>query len=126
MSVGSQVLFPKESYELVGCAYAVFNSMGYGHHERNYQRGYTLELDEKGYHYKKELCVKVTHKGIIVGRYFLDFLVNNIIVVELKVGREFYANHIKQVLSYLKATNKRLGIIFLFTPKGIEYKRIVN
>lgn len=120
------MVYPRESYELVGCAYAVYNSMKYGHHERNYQRAYALELQKKGFRFIKEFKVDIIHLGKYVGRHLLDFLVEDSIVVELKVANEFYSNHIKQVLTYLKITNRRLGIIFLFTPEGIKYKRIVN
>ena len=123
---GVPLLYPKESYDLVGCAYAVYNSMGYGHHERNYQRGYAIELDAKRFPYEKELCIEVKHKGVYVGRYFLDFLIDGKIVVELKVGNEVHPSYIKQVLTYLRMTNKRLGIIFLFTPEGLHYRRVVN
>lgn len=125
MSV-THLVYPEESYALVGCAYAVYNSMGYGHHERNYQRAYALELADRKFCFEKELCVEVRHRGVYVGKYFLDFLVDEKIVVELKVGSEFHPNYIKQVLTYLHITNKRLGIIFLFTPEGLKYRRIVN
>jgi GxxExxY protein len=123
---GGGLIFPKESYDLVGCAYEVFNAMRYGHHERNYQRAYAIELGLKDYKFVRELKVSVNYRNNIIGHYFLDFLVDNKIVVELKVGNEFHGNYIKQVLTYLKATNRKLGIIFLFTPTGLFYRRIVN
>ncbi len=120
------LIYPKESYDLVGCAYAVFNAMGYGHYERNYQKAYAIELGLKNYKFSRELKVNVNYRNNIIGHYFLDFLVDNKIVIELKVGNDFHSNHIKQVLTYLKATNRKLGIIFLFTPDGLLYRRIVN
>lgn len=125
MKVGSQVLYPKESYDLVACAYAVYNDMKYGHHERNYQRAYAIEIERKGFSFRREVCVRVSYRGQEIGKYFLDFLVAHKIVIELKVGNDFHTQYIKQVLNYLHSTNKRLGIIFLFTPIGVAYKRVV-
>ena len=53
--------------------------------------------------------------NIKIGKYFLDFLINNLIIVELKVVDKLRKIDIDQVLGYLKATNKKLGIIFIFT-----------
>ena len=77
-----KVVYPEESYVLVGCAFAVYNAMGYGHHERNYQKGFALELQEKRLSFQKEVCVDVLYKGNPVGKYFLDFLVEDKIVIE--------------------------------------------
>ncbi|HBU06785.1 MAG TPA: GxxExxY protein [Candidatus Magasanikbacteria bacterium] len=123
---GVDLIYKDECYELVGCAYAVYNSLKYGHYELFYQRAYADELTKKCFSFEREHKVRVTHKGKKVGSYSLDFLVENKIVVELKVADDFYPMHIKQVLTYLKATNKKLGIIILITPDGIRYKRLVN
>jgi len=123
--MGGEIIYKEESYILTSCAFAVFNDMGYGHHERIYGQGYAIELTEKSIPYKKELYMPVLHKGVHVSKYYLDFLVWNKIVVELKVGNEFHTNHVKQVLTYLRQTNTKLGIIYLFTPNGVEFKRIV-
>jgi len=122
-----KILYKEESYELIGIAYAVYNSLGYGHHERVYGDAYQIELRDRAFLFKRERCTKILHKGKEVGTYFLDFLVKkeHLIVVELKVGIEFHDRYKKQVLQYLHATGIRLGIIFLFTPSGVEFKRIV-
>ncbi len=121
-----KIIFKKESYDLVGCAYSVYNSLGYGFHEKYYQRAYAIELEKIGYYHTREVKVDVIYNKNKIGKYYLDFLVNNLIIVEIKVGSNFYFTHIRQVLSYLKVTNKKLGIIILFTPQGIRIKRIIN
>ena len=122
----ADLYFAKESYDLVGCAYNVFNKLKFGHHERNYQRAYAIELGIMGYKFISELPLSISYEGTSIGKYFLDFLVNGQIVVELKIANDFHSSHIKQVLAYLKATNKKLGLLILFTPTGIKYKCIVN
>ncbi|MEK7625484.1 MAG: GxxExxY protein [Patescibacteria group bacterium] len=122
----AELIYPVESFDLIGCAFNVYKELQYGYHEKYYQQGYAIELEKKGYKFLKELPLLITYGNEKIGRYFLDFLVDDKIVVELKVGNEFQSNHIKQVLSYLKISKKRLGLLILFSPTGIKYKRIVN
>jgi GxxExxY protein len=65
-------------------------------------------------------------KNKIIGRYFIDFLIENKLIVEFKVGNQIKNQHIQQVLAYLKTNNLRLGLIALFTEKGVKIKRIIN
>jgi len=120
------LVYMDECFKLIGCAYTVYNDLKYGHYEPYYQRAYAIELAKLGFNFEREHKIGVTYKGKKVGSYSLDFLVDKKIVVELKVANDFYQMHIKQVLTYLKATNRRLGIIILITPDGIRYKRLVN
>lgn len=122
----AELIYPKESYSLVACAYAVFNRLKYGYHEKYYQRAYAVELKKAGYKFDRELRADIVYDGQKIGKYFVDFLVEGKIIVEIKVGNDFHTNYLKQVLSYLKVTKKRLGIIILFTPKGVRFKRLVN
>lgn len=68
----------------------------------------------------------IDYKNQSIGRYFLDFVVDNKIVVELKIKPKFGYVHIKQVLEYLKAGSYKLAILIYFTRDGVKYKRIVN
>ncbi len=120
------LLYPDLSYELVGLSYEVYNDLGFGYQEKYYQRAYSLLLENCCKKYKKEQRCTILFEGRIIGRYFIDFVVEDIIVVEFKVGNDFHLQYIKQVLGYLKATGLRLGIIILFTKNGIRMKRIIN
>lgn len=68
--------------------------------------------------------IKINNR--IIGRYFIDFVVNNKIVVELKIANDIYQRHFQQVYSYLKAQNLKIGLLALITPNGIKIKRIIN
>ena len=61
-----------------------------------------------------------------MGKVYLDILVNDRIVVELKTGNYYSRKNIEQIITYLKITNKKLGIIANFTKKGVRTKRILN
>ncbi len=62
----------------------------------------------------------------MVGRYYFDFLIEDKIILEIKVRNYFSKKDIEQLNSYLKATRLKLGIIAHFTRAGVKLKRIVN
>lgn len=120
------LICPDLSYKLVGLAFKVYNNLGYGYQEKYYQRAFAHELEKESIVYKKELVVKVKYDGTDIGRYTLDFIVEDKIIVELKVASEFRYKYIRQVLEYLNETNKKLAILIYFTKEGVRYRRIVN
>jgi GxxExxY protein len=121
-----EIIYPELSYKLVGLAYDIFNHLGYGLQEKAYQNAYEQGLVKIGYKYDRERMVELFYEGKKIGKYFLDFLVDDLIVVELKVAPFVKNVPIKQVREYLKLTNKRLAIICYFTREGVKFFRILN
>lgn len=119
--------YPDEelTYELIGFGYTVFNRLSFGYQEKYYQRAYEMELVEHRKSYQREQKVIIVYNGRKIGRYFIDFVVDKV-VVEIKVASDFHSKHISQVLGYLRANNLRLGIILLFTKNGLRVKRVIN
>lgn len=76
--------------------------------------------------FKAQSSYIVCYKGNIVGRYFVDFIIDNKIVVEIKQGNHFSKKYFNQVNSYLKVTKLKLAILINFTSKGVKFKRLVN
>jgi GxxExxY protein len=120
------LIYPEISYNIVGILYEVYNEMGGGHKEKYYQNAVEAFLKEKKIPYKRELHTPLKFKGYKVGHYFLDFLIEDKIVLELKRGDYFAPNDVQQILSYLKATGLQLGILAIFTRSGVKIKRIIN
>ncbi|PIZ89152.1 MAG: GxxExxY protein [Candidatus Nealsonbacteria bacterium CG_4_10_14_0_2_um_filter_38_17] len=114
------------SYKIIGLIFKVFNKLGYGYQEKYYQRALALELDREKIDYIQEKEIKLDYQNKTIGKYFLDFVIENKIVVELKVANIFYSQDIKQILSYLKASGLALGILIIITKSDIKYKRIIN
>lgn len=114
------------SYKIIGLIFNVFNELGYGFQEKYYQRAIALALDKEKLNYIREKEVKLNYQNNPIGKYFLDFIIENKIVLELKVANNFYIQDIKQILGYLKASGLQLGILAIITKEGIKYKRIVN
>jgi GxxExxY protein len=117
------------SFYIIGILYEVYNELGFGYQEKYYYRGIKNKLVEKGYKVKEQLLTSITVGGKIIGRYFLDFLIENgeeQLVLELKVAEKVYPQHIRQVLGYLTANNIKLGIIGVFSTQGVVIKRVIN
>jgi len=122
----TKIVYKDLSYQLIGAAYKVYNSLGFGLQEKYYQRAYEKELQKLSIPYKKELKVDLNYDGDKIGQYFLDFLIDDKIIIELKVVPRLRHVHIKQVLEYLKVLKKQLAILIFFTDEGVKYRRILN
>ena len=120
------LVYPELSYLIVGCAYDVFNELGAGHTERNYQKALSFLFNAKAIPFKEQVYYPLTFQNKIIAKNFLDYVVENKIVVELKKGDRFSKIHIEQVLNYLRISNLQLAILVNFTKTGVIFKRIVN
>ena len=121
-----ELVYPELSYKIIGISFKVFNNLGYGHQEKYFQRAMVLELDKQGIKYEKEKEIKLNYNNQCIGKYFLDFLIENKIILELKVVPNFKHIHLKRTLEYLNATKAKLAILVYFTRDGVRYRRIIN
>jgi GxxExxY protein len=121
-----RIIYPKLSYKIIGLLFKIYNELGYGYQEKHYQKALKMELEQNNLKYRQEVLTPLTYQKKCIGRYFLDFLIEDKIAVELKIADDFYKKHLKQVLDYLKTNNLKLGIVALFTKDGLKYKRILN
>jgi GxxExxY protein len=121
-----QLIYKDLSYKLVGFAYEVGNKLGEGLKEEVYRNAYALLLDKEGIVYKKEHYYPILIRGDVVAKRFFDFLIDDKIIIELKVGGKSYFNAYKQLLEYLKTSKYKLGLIIRFTSDGVKAKRIPN
>lgn len=121
-----ELLYKELSFKIIGIIFKVFNKLGYGYQEKYYQRAIAMELSKECLNYTREKEVKLNYNGAAIGKYFLDFIIESKVVLELKISNFFHLEDIKQILGYLKATGMRLGILVIITKNGIKYKRIVN
>jgi GxxExxY protein len=120
------LIYAKTSYKLIGLAFEVFNELGYGYKEKYYQKAYEKLLIRDKTKYQREVCAIIKFQNENLAKIYLDFLINNKVIVELKAKDRFLKSNIKQVYSYLKANDLKLGLIFNFTRSGIKHKRILN
>lgn len=122
----NDLIYPELSYKIIGCAFDVYNSLGGGHHEKYYQRALAEAFKERGLNITQQVYYPLAFKGKIVGKNFLDFLIDDKLIVEIKKGNNFSKKHIDQVLEYLKISKIKLAILINFGLNEVSFKRIVN
>ncbi len=112
--------------EIIGYLYAALNELGYGYHERYYQRAFEQQLKAHQFSFQRELSVPIQFRGKSIGRYRLDFLIDDQLIVELKVGQAIHPRFVKQVLAYLQSSPYQLALIALFAKDGVTIKRLIQ
>jgi len=126
MNTESKVIHKELSYKIVGVLFEVYNELGYGYQEKYYERAIEKYFIAEKMNFKRQIPYKITAKGEVIGRYYLDFLVEDKIVLEIKKGNYFSKRNIEQVKGYLKITGMKLAILANFTPSGVKYFRVLN
>ena len=124
--MSQNLIYPELSYKIVGIAFNVFNEHGYGMSEKYYQQAFAKMLTSAPLSFEREKHVVIKHGEVSVARFFLDFIVDNKVAVELKIRQRLGYIHIKQVTNYLKATGYKLAILIYFTREGVKYRRVLN
>jgi GxxExxY protein len=122
----NDLIYPVLSYSIVGILFEVYNNLGPGHKEKYYQKAVAVAFRAAKTSFKEQVYSPVIFKDKDVGSYFLDFLIESKIVLEIKSGEKFLKQNISQIYSYLKIKNLKLGILANFTKEGLKFKRIVN
>ena len=125
-NAGEGVIYPELSYSIMQAVFEVHNQLGPGFTEEIYEAALAIELEAQHIPYKCQSPIQVYCKGHALGVYRLDLIVDDKIILELKAVSALADIHRQQLLSYLKATNLRLGILINFGTKKVESTRIVN
>jgi len=116
-------LLHKEITEkIIKSYYKVYNKLGYGFLEKVYENAISIELRKNGFEVKCQYPINVFYDSEIVGEYYADIIVNDLIVIELKAANALLKEHENQLINYLKATEIELGLLLNF-GKGAEFKR---
>jgi len=121
-----KLIYPKLSYILMGVLFEVHNKLGTKYQEKHYQRAIEIKLKELNIPYKREVKVNVEFEKESLGEFFIDFVVDSKIILEIKRVWKITKDDIKQVLRYLKATKLKLAILANFKRRRLEYSRILN
>ena len=122
----TKVVHRELSYGIVGILYDVYNTLGFGYQEKYYYKAIKEGLRENNLKFKEQFHVPLQYKDSKIGRYFIDFVVEDKIVLEIKKDNRFSRTNIEQVYAYLKSSGLNLGILANFTSDGIKFKRILN
>jgi GxxExxY protein len=112
--------------KIIGCAYRVYNKMGFGFLESVYEKCLMIELRKAGLRAEYQKPIIVCYDGEIVGEFVADVLVEDTIILELKSVRRIIVAHEIQLVNYLVATGKPVGLVLNFGEQKVEVKRKVR
>ncbi|MBP2283799.1 GxxExxY protein [Flavobacterium sp. CG_23.5] len=104
--------------------YEVYNELGSGFLEKVYQNAMYFELISLRYKVEAQKQIKVYFKNQLVGEYYSDLLVEDKVIVELKLTELLMNIHIAQIMNYLKATSIEVGLLLNFGEEP-EFKRLI-
>ena len=119
--------FPHKEFTeaIIGSAFEVHNQLGYGFLHRVYQRALQVELSRRGFSAELEKRTTVRYKEAIVGEYDGDMIVNDAVLIEVKIAPQYDKRDEAQLLNVLKATGLKIGILLHFGRYKVEYKRLI-
>ena len=112
--------------KIIGCAYRIYNTMGFGFLESVYEKCMLIELRKEGLNAESQKPITVTYDNEIVGEFIADIIVEDTIILELKSVKRIVKAHEVQLVNYLVATGKPIGLILNFGEWKVEIKRKVK
>jgi len=110
--------------KIISIFYKVYNQLGYGFLEKIYENAMMFEFRKAGISAVSQSPIKVFYENEIMGEYFADILVDDKVIVEIKAAKNLALDHEAQLLNYLKATDKEVGLLLNYGRKP-EIKRKV-
>lgn len=111
--------------QIIGAAFEVHNQLGSGFLEKVYKNAMQVELNQRGLKCETESQIKIIYKETVVGEYYADLFVNESVIVELKVAKQYNPADEPQLLNELKATRVKVGLLINFGKEKVEFKRFV-
>jgi GxxExxY protein len=122
-----EILYKEESYKIIGACMKVHRTLGAGFLEAVYQIALEKEFTSQNIPFSSQVKLPVFYEGESLGKYYVaDFICYEKIVVEIKSASFISEPQEKQLINYLKATGKKLGILVNFGAKSLQYKRAIN
>ena len=112
------------SEKVIGCAYLVSNTLGCGFLEKVYENALAHEIRKLGLKVEVQKPLHVIYDGVIVGEYYADILIENVLIIELKTSNGFSDGHTAQCLNYLHSTKLPLCLLINFGKPRVEIKRV--
>lgn len=117
------------TYKIIGCAYKVHTALGPGLLESTYEVCLESELLQSGFHVSRQLALPVVYNNIkLDAGYRIDLMVENMIIIEMKSVESLAPVHTAQLLTYLKLSNIKVGLLINFNETDLKngIKRLVN
>lgn len=113
------------TYRIIGILIKIHNLLGPSLQEKHYQRAVEQELINQQINYEKEKEVKIMYNSKIIGKYYLDFVIEDKVVLELKTIYFLDRKSQNQVLGYLNSLQLKIALLANFRKSKLEFKRII-
>jgi len=117
------LLFADLTYKIIGAALEVHKTLGPGFLEAVYEEAMAYELKKLGLSFERQKALAVYYKGVILGDYRTDLVVEGNVIVELKAQKILTSIDEAQLINYLKATNLKVGLLFNFGARSLQQVR---
>ena len=112
--------------KIIAAAYNVYNKMGFGFLESVYEKCLLIELRKSGLKAESQKPIIVEYESEVVGEFKADIIVDDTVILELKSIRQIMLAHEVQLVNYLVATGKPVGLILNFGEQKVEVRRKVK
>lgn len=123
---GDEMEFAEMTQKIIGCAFQVYNTLGFGYLESVYKNSMMIELRNAGLKAEQQKPIHVYYQGKLVGNFIADIIADDLIILELKSVRQISKEFEVQLVNYLTTTMKPIGLLLNFAPVKIEIKRKVR
>jgi len=120
-----ELLYEDVTRDIIGAAFEVQKTLGYGFLEKVYENAMVVELRMRSRKVEQQVSIDVVYKGERIGHYVADLVVDGVVLVEIKTGKAYDSRHEAQLLHYLKATGIKVGLLINFGEEKCEFKRMV-
>ncbi|MCD6274109.1 MAG: GxxExxY protein [Deltaproteobacteria bacterium] len=124
--INNKYKYSELTSKIIGCAMRVHSALGNGFQEVIYQRAIAIEMTDSGLAFSREQEMPVYYKNQKIGTRRVDFLVKDVISVELKALINLEDVHLAQAINYLEVYDLEVGLLINFGSKSLEFKRVVN
>ena len=120
------MIYGELTNKIIGAFYKVYNTLGYGFLEKVYENSLKIELKKLGLKVEQQKNIKVSYEGFEVGDYFADLVVEDTVILELKAAEAICEEHEAQLLNYLRATDKEVGLLFNFGKEAKFVRKVYS
>ena len=120
------MLYEELTGKILQACFEVSKELGTGYLESVYEKALLVALRQKEVKAERQIPLEVSFRGMAVGKFFVDILVEGKILIELKTANNLTNEHFAQVINYLKATKIEVGLLINFGNSKLEYRRFNN
>ena len=124
--VSEQYKYSELTSKIIKCAMTVHRTLGNGFQEVIYQRALAIEMRLEGIHFHREFEMPIYYREEKIGTRRVDFLVDDVISVEIKETTKLEDAHFAQAINYLEAYNLEIGLLINFGEPSLVFKRLTN